>query len=251
MKKLTSLFLAVAFLVTMLSGFSMTAFADDAPTELEPIDLGDGFLSLKAMDGGNYIVSKNCDVSQLVVSGDGTSLTIASGVTVTVTGYFDLIAGATLTIEHGAALTVWWDSTITNQGTMNVYGTVDINATNFHNNGTMNVYGDVDINTTYSFNNRGTMNVHGIIDISKCKTKSNMKATINYYSDGNIIGYEDKFAIMGTVNKLECTEDHFGETDEASVLSQGSLWIVLAIAAAAVCTVTALVVVKKKKPVRE
>ena len=250
MKKLTSLFLAVAFLVTMLSGFSMTAFAEEAPTELEPIDLGDGYLSLKIVDGGNYIVSKNCDVSQLVVSGDGISLTIASGVTVTVTGYFELIAGATLTIEHGAALTVCGNS-IYNQGTMNVYGTVDINATtNFYNYGTMNVYGDVNINAT-GFGNRGTMNVHGIMDISACKGKNNMHGTINHYSDGNIIGYISLFAIQGTVNELECTEDHFGETDEASVLSQGSLWIILAVAAAAVCTLAALVVVKKKKPVRE
>ena len=81
MKKITSILLTVALLATMLSVFAVPASAEDAPTEIVP-----KYESFYIPSDGNYIIRGEYEVNSLgiTITAKGATLTIAKGAKVTV-----------------------------------------------------------------------------------------------------------------------------------------------------------------------
>ena len=112
MKKFASLLLTVVLLAAMLTVFAVPASAEEEPTEIEPEDV-----SMVLFDSGNYIISSgNYTLFDFGLQNTDATLTIAKGVTLTVTEGF-------------------W-----NMGTINVLGTLNANMSiETANNGIINV----------------------------------------------------------------------------------------------------------------
>lgn len=117
MKKITSLLLTAVLLVTVLTVFSVPSSAEgDEPVEIDPT----GSTTLTIAESGNYIIKKDCKIYMLSIANKDATLTIAKGVTVTVSlrftndGTLDLCG--TLVLSDGA-------STPCNDGRIRLYCT--------------------------------------------------------------------------------------------------------------------------------
>ena len=90
MKKSVSLLLTVVVLATMLTVFAVPAFAEDEPTE---ITVENGEIHAE----GNCIISAGVKVAKVLEVKENSTLTIAQGATVAVTGKF--INNGTVTVN--------------------------------------------------------------------------------------------------------------------------------------------------------
>ena len=202
MKKIVSLVLALV----LCTALAVPAFAEDEPTEVVPVQ---GRILL--MGSGSYIISSDCELIYLNIGTDVT-LTVAKGVTVTVT------------------------ETLFVYGTINILGTLITSAPmgQSFSSGTIRVYGCCG----------GTM--EGRIFAGK-GTVSTYKD--HFFVDGKCTACQEKCtnAFHDGVYKCPDCNMEIVSTPAGSTLSEGSLTIVVGVAAFAVGVLGTLLVTKKKK----
>ena len=142
MKKLVSLVLVLAVVFAMVCAFAVNATAEEESAEetsaeeeakvVEPDKYGD----IAIFDAGNYIL-ENAQYS--------------------VAGFFANSPDCVLTVPKDAVVTV--SDNFTNFGTLYVYGTLIMNATNAINEGAIHVYGTLSVNLPNA-SNIGTIRAH-------------------------------------------------------------------------------------------
>ena len=204
MKKIICLVLALV----LCTALAVPAFAEDEPTEVVPVEG-----SILLMDSGSYIISSDCELIYLNVGTDVT-LTVAKGVTVTVT------------------------ETLFVYGTINILGTLITSAPmgQSFSSGTIRVYGCCG----------GTM--EGRIFAGK-GTVSTYKD--HFFVDGKCTVCQEKCtnAFHDGVYKCPDCDMEFNTVsgDTASTLSEGNLAIITAVAGVAVGFLAAIFIFKKKK----
>ena len=204
MKKIICLVLALV----LCTALAVPAFAEDEPTEVVPVE---GRILL--MDSGSYIISSDCELIYLNVGTDVT-LTVAKGVTVTVTE--TLFVYGTINIL-GTLITAAPMGQSFSSGTIRVYGCCGgtMEGRIFAGKGTVSTYKD-----------------HFFVD-GKC-TVCQEKCT-NAFHDG--------------VYKCpDCDMEFNTVTATGSALSEGSMTVVVGVACLAVGFLAAMLIFKKKKP---
>ena len=245
MKKLLSLLLALIMLISL----AVPAFAVDEPTEIGP----DENNVICIPNKGNYIINDDCEVTIIKSDYANFTLTIAKGVTVRVTTSFS------------------------NQGSINVLGTLIIAGANtVHNNRTINVVGTLSITDAEYINNSGTINVRGTLSITDATEAENFgtvrvcgciggkfEGTIDNVGYGTVTTYDEHYYVDGKCFACgyECTHEGVkcntcgkklpqkaisSEGGIASAISEGNMTIVACIACAAVFGVGGYLLGKKK-----
>lgn len=102
----------------------------------EPVRIRQESDGIQIREKGSYYIDQDCSIYRLVIDDRNAKLTIAEGVTVTVTGYF------------------------TNFGTIDLCGTLDLSkADNIDNYGTLDLCGTLDIRGSGVVRNNGTIHV--------------------------------------------------------------------------------------------
>ncbi len=207
MKKFASLLLTAVLLAAMLSVFAVPAFAEEEPTKIEPQD------NLTLFDSGNYIISSgNYTLSNFCIENADATLTIAEGVTVTVTNNFN------------------------NLGTINVCGKLTISDTveGKENNGTIRIISCC----------------NGGMQVSDMRGPGSVSTSKHWFIDGvcSVCGKACDNPFHNNDKCPDCGMSINGVVATGSTLSEGSLAIITAIAGLAVGAVGMYLFMKKKKP---
>ena len=228
MKKIVSLVLAVVVLCTLLSVFVLPASAEEAPVEI-------GKNMLSRVTGNCIFSAKGETDADIFGVQSGACLTIAEGATVNVSSQYTnngtIVLHGTLKIKSGA--------TFVNRGVLIVYGTVEIDQTITadNTNGTIYIWGEfgAPLNKTVKIKNvEGTIKSSGcskgIAGVTVISGNADEKLMHVYYKGSCVCGH----GCPGSAHSGICPEC-FGETEEipasASILSGGSLVIIVGVAA--------------------
>lgn len=216
MKKIISLLLALMLICT----FCVPAFAvEGKPVEYVPDHRN--IRDIRISDGGNYIISSGTYVLDELIIEDGT-LTIGRDVTVTVRGLFD------------------------NDGTLNVFGTLDLSAFRFLGDSTLyEVRCCGGIVVYHGINNIYT-SVHHLFENGVCMA-CGYECPHNGYTDGRCkdCGVECPHTHIVTV--CDCCGVEIERPSTGSVLSHGYPEIIYAIGGIAIGVVATLLISRKKK----
>ncbi len=193
----------------------------DEPTEIAPKKGANLTISNK----DDLIIRENCEIINLNIGNfqnKGMSLTIPKDVTVRVTGNFN------------------------NYGTLHVYGTLSVTAGNASNSGTIHVGCGGTIEGTIS--GRKTVKdehelTNGFCACGYFDSEQHEHELTNGFCACGYFDLEQHEHIFED-GKCACGEP---EPVVGSILSDGNLWIIIAVAVIALGGVAALVIVKKKK----
>ena len=194
---------------------------EDEPTEIAPAKGA----NLNICNKDDLIIRENCEIGNLNIGDSkntGMSLTIPKDVTVTVNGDFN------------------------NFGTLHVYGTLTLQGSNRNNNGTIHVGCSGKI--------EGTLSGRSIVK-DEHKLTNGFCACGYFDSEQHEHELTNGFCACGYFDldqhehifedgKCACGEP---EPVVGSILSDGNLWIIIAVAVIALGGIAAIVIVKKKK----
>ena len=190
MKRFLSLLLVLALVFAMVCAFAVNASAEEESAEetsaeeeakvIEPDENG----NINIHDAGNYILKNGqYSVGNFTAYSPDCVLTVPKDAVVTVeesfTNFGTLYVYGTLIVNATNALI---------SGTIHVYGTLIINAADAFINGTIHVYGALSVNSPNA-NNNGAIHVHGTLSVNS--TDANNNGTIHVYCDGKFEGIID------------------------------------------------------------